>query len=213
LITHFDQVIVIETKIDSHVELAASDLSRVLNKQGLRRKIVPTNRLSPTGEKSYSPFTIDDMKRKWEYREALSKSSNVPTTPLLRAGSDHTELLWGSNDDEVGDSQESILNIDTNVTSTELSISSNMSENLSANVSSAIIPDFNSSSISQWVDISSIIINVSESSSKESLVKSNESSMDVGTVSNLEIKPTTKVNDDKIIRGKKSIGSQCDSKV
>jgi len=37
--------------------------------------------------------------------------------------------------------------------------------------------------------------------------------MDVGISSNLEIKPTTELNNDKIIKGMKPIGSQCESKV
>jgi len=117
------------------------------------------------------------------------------------------ELLWGSNNDEVGVAQESILNIDNvvNVTSKELSISTYKSEDLSANNSSAIIPVSNTRCTSQGVDISSITINISEPSGHESFVKPNESSMDAGTVSNPEIKLTTEVNKDMIMKRKKHI--------
>jgi len=46
-----DEFVVDELKPDSNIELTSSDLTWVSNKPGLRRKSVPTNRLSPTGEK------------------------------------------------------------------------------------------------------------------------------------------------------------------
>jgi len=69
--TTIDQIVVDETNIDSQIELAELDLTRVSNKPGLRRKGVPTSSLSPTGEKSYSTFAIDALNRKREVREAL----------------------------------------------------------------------------------------------------------------------------------------------
>jgi len=66
-----DQIVLDETKIDSHIELAASDLTRVSNKPGLRRKKLPTNRLSPTAEKSYSLIAIVAINRKREYRSSI----------------------------------------------------------------------------------------------------------------------------------------------
>jgi len=45
-----DQFVVDETKTDSHIELPASELTRVSNKPNVSHKRVPTNILSPTGE-------------------------------------------------------------------------------------------------------------------------------------------------------------------
>jgi len=48
-----EQIVLDAPKIDSHIELAATGLTRVSNEPGLSRKSVPTNRFSPTGEKLY----------------------------------------------------------------------------------------------------------------------------------------------------------------
>jgi len=114
---------------------------------------------------------------------------------------------------KLGFTQEPNLNKDANVTLNELPSSSNMSDNISANVSSNTIPIPNTSNTSQGVDISSISININEPSNQDNLVKQIESSMDVGMVSNLGIKRKTIVNNDKLTKRKKPIGSQCESKV
>jgi len=84
-----------------------------------------------------------------------------------------------------------------------------MSEKISANVSSATILVSNISGTSQGVDVSSTTINISESSRQETLVKPNESNMDVDTVPYMKITQTTEVKVVKILNGKKPIGTQC----